>query len=137
MTRDDGDPPVPGPSIADTDRIDKWLWHARFFKTRSIATKICRAGRIRLNGNRVAKANATITVGDVLTFPQGDRIRVARVRAIGLRRGPAAEAQGLYDDLTPPEPPRPGRGEPKAREPGSGRPTKRERRAIDRLMDKD
>lgn len=114
---------------AETDRLDRWLWHARFFKTRSLAAKLCRAGKVRLNSNRVTKANTSVTPGDTLTFPQGDRIRVARVRALGVRRGPAAEARELYEDLTPPEDRGNAPGSPRA----GRRPTKRERRALDRL----
>ena len=104
-------------------RIDKWLWQARFFKTRSIAARIVGEGHVRLNGSHVAKPAQPVCVGDVLTFAQADRLRVVRVAALGVRRGPAPEAQALFDDLTPPDsvvPPRVGE-----------RPTKRERRQID------
>lgn len=119
-------------------RLDKWLWHARFFKTRSIASKYCEEGRLRVNGEPTAKAHYAARVGDVLTFPMGEVIRVVRIVALGERRGPAPEAQALYEDLTVRAP----RGAPAdaeatpAREPGSGRPTKSDRRAIDRLMDR-
>lgn len=123
-----GTPPPSGPA---TLRLDKWLWHARFFKTRSLATKVCRAGKVRINGERVSKASATVGIGDVLTFPQGHTIRIARVLAFGERRGPAEEARTLYEDLTPPKPEDDPSGEKRPR--GGGRPTKRDRRAIDRL----
>lgn len=118
-------------------RLDKWLWYARFCKTRSLATKLCQSGSIRLAGSHVVKAHQPVRAGDVLTFPLGHAIRVVRVRALGARRGPAAEARTLYDDLTPSairasEPALIGE-----REPGSGRPTKRERREIDRLKGED
>ena len=124
-------PPETPPPGSPTLRLDKWLWHARFFKTRSLATKICRAGKVRINGERAAKASVTVSIGDVLTFPQGTNIRVARVLAFGARRGPADEARTLYDDLTPPKPPEDPSGEKRPR--GGGRPTKRDRRAMDRL----
>ncbi len=113
-------------------RLDKWLWFARFFKSRSLAARLCAGGKVRLNRVVVKKAHQAVRPGDVLTFPQGWHIRVVRILALGERRGPAAEAQRLYEDLAPPEPDReaPRVGE---RRPGSGRPTKRERRAIDRL----
>lgn len=113
-------------------RLDKWLWYARFFKSRSLAARLCACGKVRLNRVVVKKAHQAVGLGDVLTFPQGWHIRVVRVLALGERRGPAAEAQRLYEDLAPPEP---GREAPRAgeRRPGSGRPTKRERRAIERL----
>ncbi|MGP3695968.1 RNA-binding S4 domain-containing protein [Rhodobacter sp. NSM] len=85
-----------------TIRLDKWLVQARFFKTRALATAVVEAGRVRLNGQHVAKPSHPVGEGDTLTFPQGSRIRVIRVRACGTRRGPAAEAQSLYVDLDAP-----------------------------------
>ncbi len=120
----------------ESRRLDKWLWYARFFKSRSLATKFCASGKLRLNEQVVRKAHRGLHVGDVLTFPKGPHIRVVRVVGLGARRGPAPEAQALYDDLDPPQPrkksdPRPAKAA--RREPGSGRPTKAERRATDRL----
>ena len=83
----------------ESSRLDKWLWQARFFKTRALASKICAAGRVRIDGERVTKAHAATRPGNVLTFPQARDIRVVRVVALGTRRGPAVEAQTLYDDL--------------------------------------
>ena len=80
-------------------RLDKWLWQARFFKSRALASKICAAGRVRIDGERVTKAHAAIRPGHVLTFPQARDIRVVRVIAIGTGRGPAVEAQTLNEDL--------------------------------------
>jgi ribosome-associated heat shock protein Hsp15 len=79
-------------------RVDKWLWHARFFKTRSQATAFCAEGRLRINRRLVERASAGVRVGDVLTFAHGKDIRVVRVLKLGERRGPAAEARALYDD---------------------------------------
>lgn len=116
-------------------RIDRWLWYARFFKSRTLAGKLCAGGRVRLNGDPVGKSHAILRTGDVLTFPQGRHIRVIKVLALGTRRGPATEAQALYEDLQPPFRPSEREAAPAAprREPGSGRPTKAERRATDRL----
>ncbi len=113
-------------------RADKWLWYARFFKTRSLAAKVCNGGKLRVSGELVAKAHHKVKPGDVLTFPQGRYVRVVKLRALGNRRGPASEAQALYEDLKPPSPEArlPG---PAARPRGGGRPTKQERRALDRL----
>ena len=83
-------------------RLDKWLWYARFIKSRSLATKLCSAGKVRVSGNSVSKAHFGVRVGDVLTFPQGRHIRVIEVVDLGRRRGPASEAQLLYRDLKPP-----------------------------------
>lgn len=116
-------------------RLDKWLWFARFLKSRTMAADLCADGRVRVSGRVVGKPSQTIKVGDVLTFPLGPHIRVIEVKALGARRGPATEAQTLYADLSPPQP-RAKEARPPpvaAREPGAGRPTKAERRAIDRL----
>ncbi|WP_434616368.1 RNA-binding S4 domain-containing protein [Azospirillum sp. B2RO_4] len=113
-------------------RIDKWLWYARFFKTRSLAAKLCNDGGVRLSGAVVNKAHAAVKPGDVLTFAQGRHIRVVKVVALGSRRGPAPEAQALYEDLAPPVPEE--RLQDPYRAPGAGRPTKRDRRAIDALQ---
>ena len=80
-------------------RLDKWLWQARFFKSRSLSAGAVESGAVRLNGQRVTKPAQTLRPGDVLTFAQGGRIRLVRVLAPGTRRGPASEAQALYDDL--------------------------------------
>ena len=85
-------------------RLDKWLWHARFFKSRTQAAAFCAEGRLRLNRRHIDRAHAPVRVGDVLTFALGKLVRVVRVRALGTRRGPPAEARALYDDLAPPEP---------------------------------
>ena len=111
-----------------TQRIDKWLWFARFLKTRAAAASLVSDGRVRLNGEPCAKPARAIGPGDTLTFPHGRRVRVIRVLAVGVRRGPAPEAQALYDDLTPaPDPSAPALPEP------GRRPTGRDRRALDRL----
>ncbi len=119
----------------DRLRIDKWLWQARFIKTRSLATKLVSGGHVRVNGARIAKPAQPVGPGDVLTFAQGRRIRVVRVEALGLRRGPATEAQALYTDLDPvPDAPALEARDTVAENPryeGKGRPTKRARRAID------
>jgi len=117
-------------------RVDKYLWYTRFFKSRTLAASVVTAGRVRINGARCEKASATVKVGDVLTFPAGPLVRVIKVVNGGTRRGPASEAQTLYEDLTPP--PEVRAAEPVApakREAGSGRPTKKERRETDALID--
>jgi len=84
-----------------TIRLDKWLWQARFFKSRPVACAEIAEGHLRLNGMRCMKPGHQVGEGDTLTFPQGRRIRLIRVLSIGLRRGPASEAQRLYLDLDP------------------------------------
>lgn len=105
--------------------MDKWLWHARFFKTRSFAAKQVSDGHVRVNAERVTKPARAVAPGDVLTFAQGRSVRVVRVVALGQRRGPAVEAQTLYEDLAPPE-----TSAEAARRVGP-RPTKRDRRRLD------
>ncbi|MEM1265472.1 MAG: RNA-binding S4 domain-containing protein [Pseudomonadota bacterium] len=85
----------------DKDRLDKWLWHARFFKTRRLSAELVAKGRVRLNGSRVHKPAQAVGPNDVLTFPQSGRVRVVRVIGTALRRGPATEAERLYEDLEP------------------------------------
>lgn len=86
-------------------RLDKWLWQARFFKTRAGAAKLCAAAVIRTGGQKVTKPAHKVRQGDVLAFPLGAQVRVIRVLALGCRRGPAAEARSLYEDLAPPPAP--------------------------------
>lgn len=112
-------------------RIDKWLWQARFFKTRTLAAKQVVAGHVRLNGSRVNKPAQSVGIEDVLTFPQGRTIRVIRITGIGGRRGPATEAQMLYEDLTPSVAEVETRPQARVGE----RPTKRDRRALDAFRD--
>jgi ribosome-associated heat shock protein Hsp15 len=80
-------------------RLDKWLWQARFFKTRALAAQLVGKGRLRINQTIVTKAHHRVRRGDVLTFPQGRLVRVVRVVDLGARRGPASEAHTLYEDL--------------------------------------
>lgn len=83
-------------------RIDKWLWQARFAKSRSLAAALVETGHIRVNGQPISKPGRDIGPGDTLTFPQGNRIRLIRVLDLGQRRGPAPEAATLYLDLDAP-----------------------------------
>lgn len=120
----------PGPG----QRLDKWLWGARFFKTRSLAGRQCEGGRMRVDGATVTKAHFAVRPGMVLTFVQGRHVRVIKVLALAERRGPAAEAQGLYADLDPPTRdnalPAPSGGPMPAGARTGPRPTKRDRRAV-------
>ena len=119
-------------------RIDKWLWHARIVKTRTLASRFAAAGKVRVNKRKTARASHTVRPGDVLTFVHSGRIRVLKILALAARRGPAAEARTLYEDLSP-EPRKPGPDQAGAQAPvaarprGAGRPTKRDRRALTAL----
>ncbi|MGH1415912.1 MAG: RNA-binding S4 domain-containing protein [Pelagimonas sp.] len=112
-------------------RIDKWLWQARFFKTRSLSAKVVSAGGCRVNGTPVSKPAFGVSAGDVLTFAKEDDVRVIKVVALGDRRGPAPEARQLYEDLAPPQPREKPHEAPKFD--GGGRPSKRDRRALEQL----
>ncbi len=89
----------PSVDARPTLRVDKWLWHARFFKTRGLASDVITAGHLRLNGQKIHKPAHVVTPGDTLTFVQGGRVRVIRVLALTERRGAATVAQTLYLDL--------------------------------------
>lgn len=80
-------------------RLDKWLWHARFFKTRSLAARYVERSRCRVDGRVTDKPHAIVAPGMVLAFAQGPRVRVVRILALGERRGPAPEARALYDEI--------------------------------------
>lgn len=92
-----GAKPLPG--IQPRLRLDKWLWHARFCKTRAEAAERIALGEFRINSQRCVKPGHAIGAGDVLTFAQHGEVRVVRVLQLGQRRGPAAEAQLLYEDV--------------------------------------
>ena len=121
---------------AEKLRLDKWLWHARFFKSRTLAAQQVTQGGFRVNRDAVRKSRHAVQPGDVVTFAKGPYVRVIEIIALGTRRGPAAEAQMLYRDLNPPD------AQPKSERPlgparritGSGRPTKSARREIERLL---
>jgi ribosome-associated heat shock protein Hsp15 len=92
-----------GPAPVAAMRLDKWLWQARFVKSRALAIRLCESGRLRLDGEVVAKAHRLVRIGDVLTFPLAGHIRTVKVRGFGARRGAPTEAKGLYEDLAPPQ----------------------------------
>jgi ribosome-associated heat shock protein Hsp15 len=117
----------------DSIRVDKWLWAARVFKTRSLASTACDGGKVDVN-DEAAKPARKVRAGDLVSvsLPRGRR-RILKVAGIGDRRGSPEAAKAPFEDLTPPEPPRLRLAPPPRREPGAGRPTKRERRDIERL----
>ncbi len=116
-----------------TQRLDLWLFYARFFKSRSLATDAIAQGPMRINQVPTGKSHFRIKAGDILTFGKNDRIRIIKIIALAARRGPASEAQTLYEDLAPPEmnktlPPSSA---------DSARPTNKQRRDLIRLRGKD
>ena len=120
----------------DRQRIDKWLWHARLVRTRTAAAALAASGHVRLNGERVTGASQAVRLGDVITVALDRSVRVLKVAGFAERRGGADSAGLLKEDLIPPtagpEPAPAG-----ARAPGTGRPTKRDRRAIGQLKSGD
>ena len=112
-------------------RVDSWLWAVRLYKTRTLATTACRAGHVRVNGERV-KAAQTVRVGDEVKVRDTGRERSLVVRKLIVKRTSAPMAAESYLDTSPPQP-SPENGVAPLRERGAGRPTKRERRDIERL----
>lgn len=121
----------------DRQRIDKWLWHARAVRTRSAASALVASGLVRLNSARVTAPSRPVRTGDVVTIALDRAVRILKVAGFAERRGDAEAARGLYEDLTPAPPVAAESSGVAVREPGSGRPTKRDRRAIGRLLGED
>lgn len=113
-------------------RVDSWLWAVRLVRTRSAATAACRAGHVRVRGER-AKPAQPVRIGDEVRLRLPGVERIVVVRQLLVKRVGAPVAAEAYLDRTPPPPPRVERGTVPQRDPGSGRPTKRERRQLDRL----
>jgi ribosome-associated heat shock protein Hsp15 len=131
-TRSASDPPS---AAISSQRLDKWLWYTRMLKSRTLAADLVSAGKVRLNGERVTKPSQIVKSGDTVTFVLHERPRVLEVVAGGDRRGPAPEAAALYKDLSPPPPPKPLTAAAGQRDAGAGRPTKRDRRDMDKWRD--
>lgn len=121
--------------MKDGLRIDKWLWFARFCKSRSLAQTLCTEGRVFVDGEKIEKPNRLVRVGQTVMVTLGPIRRTVIVQALGARRGPAPEAALLYDEPAPAERLDGAKREsPLHRPPGSGRPTKRERRALEKFF---
>ena len=121
--------------VADdqTGRVDSWIWSVRLAKTRSAASSACRAGHVRVNGARVKPAHS-IRAGDEVRLRQDERERIVVVMRVISKRASAPVAAECYVDHSPPPPPRDTVIPVAVRERGAGRPTKRERRSIDKLL---
>jgi ribosome-associated heat shock protein Hsp15 len=122
--------------LPGSQRIDKWLWHVRLVKTRTAAAALVSEGKVRVNGARVDKPGYAIKPGETLTVVLRSGVRILKVVGFAERRGDADAAALLMEDLTPPKPVVTPTGQASGslqREAGSGRPTKRDRRLIDRL----
>ncbi len=142
----DDDEEHQGRALAAGQRLDKWLWFARVVKSRTLAAGLVTSGKVRVNRQKIDKPAHALKAGDVVTVSVGRKVRVLKVVASGVRRGPASEAQGLFEELTPlAASPNPDtyrtdgsgaaaapRAVPQAgRDTRAGRPTKRDRRLID------
>ncbi|MBX3195903.1 MAG: RNA-binding S4 domain-containing protein [Microbacteriaceae bacterium] len=114
-------------------RVDAWIWAIRVAKTRSAATALCKAGHVRVNGERAKPAQVVRPGDEVRVVLPGARERIVEVRAILTKRVSAALAAPAFLDRTPPPPPRAERVVLAERDRGAGRPTKRDRREIERL----
>jgi ribosome-associated heat shock protein Hsp15 len=127
----------PVESAARKERLDRFLFFSRAIKSRTLAQKYVESGAVRVNSERTERSDFKVGAGDVLTMSLRDRIIVWRIVDPGTRRGPASEAQGLYEDLSPPPLPKAEQSPYDAaiapRDEGSGRPTKKQRRDTDRL----
>jgi ribosome-associated heat shock protein Hsp15 len=119
--------------MTDAVRTDAWIWAIRLYKSRTQATAACKAGHVRVNDDR-AKPSTPVRVGDRVTVRGSERERVVVVRTLLVKRVGAEPAAAAYDDHSPPPPPREYVSPFGRRDRGAGRPTKRERRQLDRLM---
>jgi ribosome-associated heat shock protein Hsp15 len=137
-------------SDPDGQRLDQWLWFARLTKSRTLAQALIERGKLRVNKEKVDRPSQWLRPGDVVTLSTGPNVRILTVKAIGKRRGPAAEAQALYEELTPATDRTKSSAAERSgvcalpasdfaaavRPVGAGRPTKRDRRATERLKDR-
>lgn len=121
-----------GHQEVDRQRIDKWMWHARVVKTRTLAQRLVRSGNVRVNRDKVSDASRSVRLGDVLTIALSAQVRVLKVAGFAERRGSATLAADLFEDLTPPPAPRQSSDGP-AEHPPSRRPTKKQRRQLTAL----
>ena len=117
-------------------RLDTWLWYARFYKSRSLSSKAILSGKLRINSNKIAKPATKVKTNDVLTLNYVNEIRIIQIQSLGSRRGPASEAQSLYIDLTED---RIGSSNvkskiEKSKKDSNKRPTKKDRRLLDKIV---
>lgn len=117
-------------------RLDTWLWYARFYKSRSLSSKAILSGKLRINSNKITKPATKVKTNDVLTLNYVNEIRIIQIQSLGYRRGPASEAQSLYIDLTED---RIGSSNvkskiEKSKKDSNKRPTKKDRRLLDKIV---
>jgi ribosome-associated heat shock protein Hsp15 len=119
-------------------RLDTWLWYARFYKSRSLSSKAILSGKLRLNSNKINKPASKVKINDVLTINHINMVRIIQVQSLGSRRGPASEAQKLYNDLSGDmiEASKIKSVSEKSKKETNKRPTKKDRRILDKIVTK-
>ena len=119
-------------------RLDTWLWYARFYKSRSLSSKAILSGKLRVNSNRIIKPASKVKINDVLTINHVNMVRIIQVQILGARRGPASEAQKLYNDLSENKTGAPNKKKvsEKFKKDTNKRPTKKDRRILDKIVTK-
>ena len=119
-------------------RLDTWLWYARFYKSRSLSSKAILSGKLRLNSNKIIKPASKVKINDVLTINHINMVRIIQVQSLGSRRGPASEAQKLYNDLSGDmiEASKIKSVSEKSKKETNKRPTKKDRRILDKIVTK-
>jgi ribosome-associated heat shock protein Hsp15 len=119
-------------------RLDTWLWYARFYKSRSLSSKAILSGKLRVNSNKIIKPASKVKISDVLTINHINMVRIIQVQSLGSRRGPASEAQKLYNDLSGDmiEASKIKSVSEKSKKETNKRPTKKDRRILDKIVTK-
>ena len=119
-------------------RLDTWLWYARFYKSRSLSSKAILSGKLRVNSNKIIKPASKVKINDVLTINQLNMVRIIQVQRLGSRRGPASEAQKLYNDLSGNiiDASKINSVSEKPKKETNKRPTKKDRRMLDKIVTK-
>ena len=119
-------------------RLDTWLWYARFYKSRSLSSKAILSGKLRLNSNKIIKPASKVKINDVLTINHINMVRIIQVQSLGSRRGPASEAQKLYNDLSGNiiDASKINSVSEKPKKETNKRPTKKDRRMLDKIVTK-
>ena len=119
-------------------RLDTWLWYARFYKSRSLSSKVILSGKVRVNSNKIIKPASKVKINDVLTINHVNTVRIIQIESIGSRRGPASEAQALYNDLSPDVTAASKSKDvsEKSKKDTNKRPTKKDRRILDKIVAK-
>ena len=119
-------------------RLDTWLWYARFYKSRTLSSKAILSGKLRVNSDKIIKPASKVKINDVLTINHANMVRIIQVQSLGVRRGPASEAQKLYNDLSGNiiDASKINSVTEKPKKETNKRPTKKDRRMLDKIVTK-